>query len=86
MATIFYIKKIISHELRVNNHYFIVLLCVATRACEKALCHTTRVVFSDWRIGKYLVVSTVERCCKTTNTMGCRFTTVTYTTALIGML
>ena len=33
--------------------------------------------------GAYLVVSTAQRCCKTTNTMGCRFTTVTYTTALV---
>ena len=30
-----------------------------------------------------LVVSTVERCCKTANTMDCRFTTLTYLPSLV---
>ena len=73
-----------SHELRVNNNYFVVLLWRDTspQALVYVVSHKIRVGFSDVNLDAYLVVSTVERCCKTTNTMDCRFTTVTYLTAL----
>ena len=72
-----------SHELRVNNNYFVVLLRRETSPQALVVSHKIRVGgCSDGNLDEYLVVSTVERCCKTANTMGCRFTTVTYLTAL----
>ena len=63
----------------------VVLLWVTTRACAKALCHKIRVGFSDLILDEYLVVITVERCCKTTSLIHFRFTTLTYMPALQSM-